>query len=608
MKKKIFLSSIIFCMAIMTSETSDAKGNVLESRIEKVKLYSNRAKITRRTNISLKRGYNKIIIGGLPKLLYDWSVRGALPKNFRGKILSLEIEKKALIEKRQKLISKIEKKLDALRGKDRIQIDKLKNIRSQENFLNSILRFTNQTASKELATRIPQIRVWDSTLNYVIRKKNALSAEKRNIEKEREKLGREIQKWEFELSQIAGRRYFRNYQSLKNAIMQQKSDINVQQYADTTGNYAEINRLLIKPSEKIDVEKRVIINIFSSRAVDTEFTITYLIPNTYWQMLYDIRASKENKIIDLFIYANIYQKTEEDWNNVKLLLSTGSPVNVVKEPLLSPWYLNVYVPYNYKYSTKSMLGGKSYKAKKSAPLYEVSKDKKDDAYQSIPETKVKEKGLFFEAEIPSKQTIISSDKYQKKYLKDYRLSDGKDLKFYYQCSPEVSRSSYLRVKTTNTTELPWLKGRAQVFLENELMGKVSLPYTPKNKKIELVLGIEKRIVGRKKLMKKYEDTSGLFGGNRKILYKYKLSVENNLSEKAEILLLDVIPVSQNEKIKVNMENLSLPFIMNEKEKKSAQFLRGIRRWKLNLKPGEKREITYDIVITFDKDIHIRGLR
>ena len=54
---------------------------------------------------------------------------------------------------------------------DQVLVDDLKNIKSQQKFLNAILEFTNQTVSRELATRIPKVNVWDNTLNYVSRKK-----------------------------------------------------------------------------------------------------------------------------------------------------------------------------------------------------------------------------------------------------------------------------------------------------------------------------------------------------------------------------------------------------------------------------------------------------
>jgi uncharacterized protein (TIGR02231 family) len=578
-----------------------------ESRIESVKIYQNQAKIERSATVGLKKGENRVVIGGLPKLLYDWSARGSLPGNFRGRIMSLEVEKKALIKKRREVIARIERKLDELREKDRMLIDRLKNISSQETFLNSVMVFTNQTASKELATRIPRVKVWDNTLNYLDSKRGALLRQKRKIEKEREELGKKIQKWEFELSQIAGYSYFRNYQTLNKALNRQKAGMDVQQYSGITNEYAKRDRLLRRPTEKIDVEKQVIANIYSSADRTVKMTLTYIVPDTYWKMLYDFRASSRKKTIDLVIYANIYQKTEEDWKGVALSLSTGAPVSAIRPPVLSPWYLNVYRPYKYKSAPASKI--MDYAKKKESKMTgaeDVALER--DEEEQAPETKISEKGPFFEAALPLKHTLISSGKYQKKYLKEFLLKEKEKVTFYYQCTPSQVQNSFLRVKSANTTPFPWLRGEAQIFLENQFMGKVTIPYTPPGKERDLAIGVESRITAKKERVKKFEDTSGLFGGNRRIVYSYRITAENRLREKAKVSVLDGIPVSNNKKISVELANLSLQFKSDEKTKKSTPFQRGIREWVLEMGPGKKIEITYDIVITFDKDIKIRGLR
>ena len=107
--------------------------------------------------------------------------------------------------------------------------------------------------------------------------KNVLLMRKRQVGKQRENIGKEIQKWEFELSQIAGYSYFRNYQALNQSILTNRDSMNVQQFADITGKYAMRNKLLKRPTGKIDIEKRLIINIFSKRTKEVLLTFSYII-------------------------------------------------------------------------------------------------------------------------------------------------------------------------------------------------------------------------------------------------------------------------------------------------------------------------------------------
>jgi uncharacterized protein (TIGR02231 family) len=602
----------LLCALFLTLQSLDAEvrdGKIYQSSITQVKLYQNQARITRTARIDLQKGQNTIVLANLPRLLYDWSARGSLPGNYQGKIMSLEVEQKALTEKRNRGILEIEKRLEQLHEKDQVLLDELKELKSQQDFLDSILTFTNQTVSKELATRIPQVKVWDDTLSWVSAKKKYLLAEKRRIEKERENTGKEIQKWEFELSQIAGYSYFDTYRSLNQAVMSNRSALQAQQFDTMTTKYAEQRRILSASSEKVDIEKRLIVSVFSASTGSTTITFSYVIPNTYWGMLYDVRASREKQNIEMIIYANIYQKTDEDWNDIELSLSTGSPVNAISPPSLNPWYVDV-IEHRAVGEGNALFKSRAPSSKKMEDLSSGAEldEEKEEAAPAIPEAAIEEKGPYLDIKLPVKQNIQSSGKYQKKLIRDYTLEGAEKAAFYYQVTPEVSRTGFLRVKTRNATGLPWLGGEAQIFLENEFMGKAAIPYTPVGKDEDLVLGVEPRITAVKELAKKYEDTAGVFGGDRNILYQYRITLENQLGEAKELVLMDAIPVSQNRKVKVAVSSLSHPFAKDEVFEKSAEYARGMRKWRLQVPSGRKLDITYEVSISFDKSVDIRGLR
>jgi len=604
MKKIALIITALIPLLVISGEIKTIE---TVSTIKEVKLFQNKAMIIRKAQINLKAGNNNIIFTGLPKSLYSWSARGTVAKSFNGKIISMEVEKKALINKGQKRIVAIENKLETLREKDRIFVDQLKSISEQNKFINSITKFTTQTASKELATRIPQIKIWERTLSYTTKKRNSLLRQKRIIEKNRKKLGKKIQKLQFNLSQIAGHRYYRNYHRLNKVIQDNQSSLNIQQFANANSNYALRKRYLKRGGNKVEIEKRVNMNIYARYSQKASVYISYIIPYTRWKMQYDFRADNKKKTVHMTVYASIYQNTGEDWKNVKLSLSTGAPVSSISPPYLYPWYIDVRHRRSYR-ANKSKY---SYYKKRSKNG--IGRGKMDDGV-SIKEkkkeykTKVSKKGAFFEIQMPLKQTILSSPKYQKKYLQDFTI-DGKNVaEFFYTLSPAVSRNSFLKVKTTNKRTLPWLRGNGQIFLMNQFMGKTTIPYTPQGKSETIVLGNESRIKGTKELVKKYEDTTGVFGSNRRISYSYKITVENQMPETTTILLYDRIPISRNKKIVVELKGLSLNFTTSEKDKKTSPYQRGIRKWRLKMRAHSKRIITYTVHISFDKKLSISGLK
>ena len=391
MKRAIILSlcaaAALWCGIAAAGNEDDG---ALASRITAVKLYQNQAAITRTAKLRLKQGMNRIVMGGLPPLLQDWSVRGSLPRGSAGSIVSLEVVQKALVQKKRKEILDIEEKLKALRDRDQSHLDDLKIVQSQEKFLDSIVDFTNQAVSKELMTRIPEVKVWDGTLTYTAEKRKSLLARKRGIERERETIGKEIQKWEFELSQIAGTSYFDTYRTLNDSILTNRSALQIQQFTNITDRYAARKRILENPTENVDVEKRLAVEIDASSAGDVDFGFSYVIPNTAWEMKYDVRADSVEGRIALFVYGNIYQMTGENWEDIALSLSTGAPVSAISPPGLNPWYLDVIVPYNgYAEGEKADREEDAISGSKA-----MKKEMGGKARPLLPEPEIREGALF----------------------------------------------------------------------------------------------------------------------------------------------------------------------------------------------------------------------
>jgi len=603
MKRVSGIIMLLVLFTLLNDSMVTSAPSTVKSKITAVKLYTNRAEITRVSRIKLIKGSNTILIEGLPDNMIDWSARGTLPEKYNGRIVSLEIMRQALIEKKKNRIHDIEKKLEELRDRDAELADDMTNIRQQEIFLDSIVEFTKNTASKELETRIPQTSLWSGTMNYVSSKRKELLTAGRNIQKKRRALAEDIQRLEFELSQLAGASYYSSYKKLNMAVDRNTRSGMVQQYGDFTDSYAEMERTIKDERSGVAIEKRIMLNIYSAVEGETDFTFSYLIPDTRWQMTYDFRASRKDNSIEVILYADIYQKTGEDWDNIDLSLSTGAPQSSIAIPVIPPWYLRKRESYRQDYSVSTR---SDYRAKKAEAVAGISDDEEQD--NVIPEATIQTSGLFLEVKIPGRQTIESANRYQKKLIKSYSFRSGRGLKYYYKTLPDSSGRVYLVAKTSNQTELPWLGGEAQVFLENEFIGRVQIPDTSVGKEEELVLGISQEITAKKEFVKKYEDSAGVFGGKRRVVYSCAITVENNSRETAEILILDNFPVSQNDDIKVEIEKLSAQYQQDEGTKKTTEYRQGIRRFTVSVAPGTKRWITYDAVITFDKEINVDGLR
>lgn len=68
--------------------------------------------------------------------------------------------------------------------------------------------------------------------------------------------------------------------------------------------------------------------------------VSYQVEDAGWVPNYDIKSEEINAPLKLTYKAHVYQKTGNDWTNVKITLSTGNPTLNVAKPHLGTKYLN----------------------------------------------------------------------------------------------------------------------------------------------------------------------------------------------------------------------------------------------------------------------------
>ena len=82
-------------------------------------------------------------------------------------------------------------------------------------------------------------------------------------------------------------------------------------------------------------------------AVALNLTVKYIVSNAGWVPSYEIKAKNTQDALQFAYKAQVYQNTGEDWNDIKLILSTGNPNFNNDKPKLETQYLNFINPNAY---------------------------------------------------------------------------------------------------------------------------------------------------------------------------------------------------------------------------------------------------------------------
>jgi uncharacterized protein (TIGR02231 family) len=112
---------------------------------------------------------------------------------------------------------------------------------------------------------------------------------------------------------------------------------------------------------KLTLNNEVILTVKAENNFqNAQVELTYLVGNVSWSPYYDIRVKDNKSNVQFFLKANIYQSTGEDWNNVKLKLTTANPAEGgVKPELQTNWlgFQQIFPKKLQRYQGEVITGG-----------------------------------------------------------------------------------------------------------------------------------------------------------------------------------------------------------------------------------------------------------
>jgi uncharacterized protein (TIGR02231 family) len=355
-----------------------------------------------------------------------------------------------------------------------------------------------------------------------------------------------------------------------------------------------VTRLQRQVSEQNEVYTRntseIVINVSSDAGTTADLTVSYVVSNAGWNPTYDLRAVNTKSPVQLNYRANVFQGTGEDWNNVRLKLSTANPNESGVKPELYTWYLDFYQPVVYNnYRTMQ----------KSAAAPEMAADRgeelktADEAEVVADYVNTIQTTLNTEFDISIPYTVQSAAKPTLVDIRNYEMKAD----YLYSVAPKLDVDAFLLAKATGWEDFNLLPGEANIFFEGTFVGKSFVDPNNLRDTLTVSLGRDKRIVVKREKLKDLT-TRKLIGGSQRESYAWEISVRNTKSESVKIVLEDQVPVSQNSQIEVSVTDLG-----GAKWEATA----GKLSWQLTLQPNETKKVGYKFDVKYPKDKQVSGL-
>ena len=523
------------------SDTSVATASTLpaeavDAKIVAVTVYADRARVTRSATVQVPAGASAIEIGGLTTNLDERTVEVRGHSSEQVTIRGVDLRQEFLAENANQRAADLQKQLDGL-------LEEKSVLDSQVALLNSRTAFfENLSAGISRSDKgVPQID-------------------------DLKKL------YDFYLSELT---------SVANSILDTQAKLRTQAL-EIERVKQELSRVNQQKSSR-----KVVISVQAEKPSELELTLFYTVLNASWEPVYDARLSTVDGSVLLSYNAHVRQQTGEDWNGVKLNVSTARPAENGQLPELSPTYLNLFNPMPAgEPVTKDEMRAVQRAAPMSAPKQEMTTET----------AKLETSGLAITYVVAEPLSVPSDGQPHQTNLSQIKLNG--DLS--YVCAPKLELAAFVKVHLTNSSDDTFLAGNVSLFRDGDLIGSLRLPEIVPGQEFDLFGGRDDAIrVERKELLNRLSN-AGLFNSRKQRDCKFQITIQNYRKSPVKLTLYDQLPVSQDNQITVNQGQFSLKPTDSDKDT-------GKLTWKMDVNPSEKKVVEFEYTIEWPADKMVSGV-
>jgi uncharacterized protein (TIGR02231 family) len=332
----------------------------------------------------------------------------------------------------------------------------------------------------------------------------------------------------------------------------------------------------------------------------SQIRLTYLVSGASWQPAYDVRISPDLTGVNVNSMGQVQQRTGEDWNQVKLVLSTSMPQIGLNPPDVPLRFVesNFYPPRrpgalsNLSYVEEVVLEGMS-----------VGDDLmvgKSEGLYTAPMVEAIDYGITTQFFMPGKVDVAKNNEVHRFSIRTIPLEVEPER----YIVPSQSEFAYLRAEVKHTGDSVLLAGTAKIFLGPDYLGESSFPLLRQNDSTMLNLGIDPNLDVDYVTIEDFRDDPGSFSllSTSTITRRYSsnLRLSPAAQSKITVVVEEGMPRSNSDGIEVEIGEL-VPSVIDTDEAVAKQVEQGLYRWSFVLHPGETKKVRWGYELSFDED-------
>ncbi|MBL8565878.1 MAG: mucoidy inhibitor MuiA family protein [Hyphomicrobiaceae bacterium] len=365
----------------------------------------------------------------------------------------------------------------------------------------------------------------------------------------------------------------------------------------------------LAPSQEERTEVKIAVK--AEQSLEADLTVRYQVASASWSPSYDARLATGSKTkgpaLELTRRATITQQTGEAWEDVAIQLATARPTAGTAAPQLATISVDFFEPRPVPMAAPASRAIRQMADGAAPPPPAAEAVAAMDAAAPAAPVLRKATRALAEAEVaPFQTTYLVSGRASVATTGEPKSLDLKIDRFEPQLLartvPKRDAKAYLYAKVDVPRGSPMLPGPVALFRDGTFVGNGQLPLLAGGEKHELGFGADDMVRVRHSIAEEKRGETGLISASKTDERNYRLSVKNMHERSIEVSVLDQIPVSRQDEIKVEWIGRHQPTVRDVEDR------RGVVAWDMKLEADEEKviEFGYRVIWPAAKSITYSG--
>jgi uncharacterized protein (TIGR02231 family) len=550
-------------------EALEASAETTRSKVTKVTVFSDRARVTRQGVANVAREPTVLAFRNLPGWVDDGSVRVSASA---GRIVDVRVERNFLAHATDERLTRAQTEHRALSEKLAALDDEIKVLDAQKVQIESIKAFSVEKITED--TRIGDVKVenYSDVLKFITDSLRATATARRDVASKRTVLEPEVK-----------------------ASLAKLNDLQALMHLEET---------------------TVLVTLQAERAAESTVDVTYMLPGATWQPMHELRVSTgDEKTVDVVSFAQVTQTSGEDWGDAELSFSTQSSTQSVRIPELEALTLgDTHTATRVLTSKVSSFTRAQQAFDGQSELWNKMQNRRATAERSTFEQVYKSN--IQELHVVQGKTVQLFETLQRRGTTAHFKAnaapgvrgDGHPVRMRIGQSqlestqkivavPEQSLNAAQTLEMTNATGQALLPGKVALYRDGTFLGMTEIDFVAEGESFAMFLGVADHLKLSRKLDRK---RSSLVRKRRnRMEVAYDITVENLSAKATRFSLADRIPVSENREIRVDKVKVS------DGRKPDS---RGLLRWDLELAPKQSKTFRISYQVEYPSQLVLEARR